>query len=64
MTLNLSKEFAAAALVCTIAAAVFSGSASGTVIFTNSHTYTASSGGVIHIDVAVEDNFMGDFGKY
>jgi len=31
------------------------------VIFTNSHSYL---GGSVLIDVAIENNYLGDFGKY
>lgn len=50
-----------AALVAGFAFAAFSGPTSAAVIFTNNHSYL---GGEILIDVAVQDNFMGDFGKY
>ena len=49
----------------TIAAAVMglglgASVASANVIFSNTHSY----GGIVTIDVTVEDNYLGDFGKY
>lgn len=43
-----------------LATFIASGTASAAVVFSNSHNY----GGLITIDVTVEDNYLGDFGKY
>lgn len=55
------KNVLTTALITGFAAAAFSGAASAAVIFTNSHSYL---GGGVRIDVALEDNYLGDFGKY
>jgi hypothetical protein len=53
-----ARQVAGAALA--IATVMASATASAAVIFSNSHAY----GGLITIDVTVEDNYLGDFGKY
>ena len=61
MKTNTFKNVIATALIGGFAAAAFSGSASAGTIFTKSHSYL---GGGLLIDVKIDDNFLGDFGKY
>lgn len=57
----LNKKFIAERVAtAAIAMLIMSGPASAAVIFSNSHNY----GGLITIDVTVEDNYLGDFSKY
>ena len=60
MKMSVLTTAIAASLIGSFAA-LGAGSATAATIFTNTHTYLG--GGVI-IDVAVEDNYLGDFGKY
>lgn len=52
------KKFAIAAAVMGLG--LGASAASANVIFSNTHSY----GGIVTIDVTVEDNYLGDFGKY
>ena len=62
------KRIGFASMVAAIAVALLAsgGPIHAAVIFSNSHTYDSfcCGAGAITIDVTVEDNYLGDFGKY
>lgn len=54
------KRHLVAALIAGLSLGLSASAASAAIVFSNTHSY----GGVVSIDVTVEDNYLGDFGKY